>query len=229
MHASCRYFAKRLSWCVRTFTSCETHLQLPGSVFLELNDSCLISINYLKSDLLRCPYTSAFSPISRLQLKSAVVACLKLSPSGECFDGPHGPIVGWDVSRAVDMSRMFSNAKNFDGDISKWDVSRAENMRGMFLGATSFNGDLTKWDVSSVKDMSDMFRGAKIFKRELCGAAWVYSKAKKTTMFAGSSGSISRDSCNGACESNQALYHLHARCQFCTWPSIQTSALNITQ
>ena len=55
------------------------------------------------------------------------------------------------------MSRLFSNAKLFDGEISKWDVSRVQNMRDMFLGATSFNGNLTQWDVSSVQDMPDMF------------------------------------------------------------------------
>ena len=99
------------------------------------------------------------------------------------------------------MSRMFSDAKSFDADISKWDVSHVKDMRGMFLGATSFDGDLTKWDVSNVRDMSGMFEGAKMFKRKLCGAAWVHSEAKKTTMFAGSLGSISRNFCSGRCAS----------------------------
>ena len=93
------------------------------------------------------------------------------------------------------MSRMFAHAKFFDGDISKWDVASVKDMSGMFLGATSFNGDLGKWDVSSVKDMYGMFWGATIFKRKLCGASWVHSKAKKTIMFAGTSGSISPTEC----------------------------------
>ena len=71
----------------------------------------------------------------------------------------------------------------------------------MFLGAKKFNGDLAKWDVSSVKDMSDMFGGATFFKRKLCGATWVHSKATKTRMFAGTSGSISQHFCSGACVS----------------------------
>ena len=55
--------------------------------------------------------TAGFSPQSRVQLKGAVDACLKLSPKGECFDGPHGPIAAWDVSRVSDMSRIFAHAK----------------------------------------------------------------------------------------------------------------------
>ena len=78
-------------------------------------------------------------------------------------------------------------------------MSRVKDMRDMFLDASSFNGDLEKWDVSNVKDMSGMFSGANFFKRKLCGAAWVHSNAKKTSMFAGSSGSISKEPCNGAC------------------------------
>ena len=127
--------------------------------------------------------TPAFSPQSRLQLKSAVDACLKLSPKGECANSPHGSIEGWDVSRVTDMSRVFAHAKSFDRDLSKWDVSGVKDMSGMFLGATSFNGDLGKWDVSSVKDMYGMFWGASGFNRKLCGDAWVHSQAKKTIMF----------------------------------------------
>ena len=93
------------------------------------------------------------------------------------------------------MSRMFARAKYFDSDISRWDVSKVRDMRGMFLGATSFNGDLSKWDVSSVNDMHGMFLGATLFKRNLCGAAWVHSTAKKDSMFEGSPGSISSSVC----------------------------------
>ena len=40
-----------------------------------------------------------------------------------------------------------------------------------------------------------MFWGASGFNRKLCGDAWVHSQAKKTIMFAGTSGSISPESC----------------------------------
>jgi len=138
---------------------------------------------------------SAFSPQSRVQLRNAVDACLKVSPKGKCSKGPHGPIGTWDVSRVTDMSRMFARAKFFSSDVSKWDVSRVKNMRGMFLGATSFNGDLSRWDVSSVNDMHGMFLGATVFNRKLCGTAWVHSNANKESIFEGSSGSISSTVC----------------------------------
>ena len=77
--------------------------------------------------------------------------------------GAHEPIGDWDVSRVADVSRMFSNAKLFRGDISKWDVSNVKDMSGMFRWAKSFNGDISKWDVSSVTDMPDMFHEATPF------------------------------------------------------------------
>merc|ERR1719353_1768211 len=138
---------------------------------------------------------SAFSPQSKVQLKSAVETCLKLSPKGDCSKGPHGPIGEWDVSRVTDMTRMFAYATSFNGDISKWDVSNVKDMSSMFLSAKIFNRDLSKWDVSRVTNMDYMFWEAKLFKRKLCGAAWVHSKARKTVMFAGSSGSISQTVC----------------------------------
>ena len=126
----------------------------------------------------------------------------------------NGDISKWDVSSVTDMRATFMDANAFNGDISKWDVSNVTNLRGMFLGVTSFNGDiskwhvsrvtdmtgifnqfnrdLSKWDVSSVTSMDYMFADATSFKRELCGSAWVHSKASKRGMFSGSSGSISQ-------------------------------------
>merc|ERR1719460_936512 len=110
-------------------------------------------------------------------------------------DSFSGDLSKWDVSNARDMSGMFRWASSFNSDLSKWDVSSVTNMPGMFRDARSFNGDISKWDVSSVRNMDNMFRGAMVFNRQLCGAAWVHSKATKTVMLAGSSGSISRTVC----------------------------------
>ena len=93
---------------------------------------------------------------------------------------------------------MFYGAGAFNGDLSKWDVSRLKDMTHMFYNAYSFNGDLSKWDVSSVKHMDAMFCNAAFFEQNICGAAWVYSKASKVDMFAGSSGSISPTACTSA-------------------------------
>ena len=67
-----------------------------------------------------CTSSAVFAPQSREELKAAVDECLKLSPQGDCTDGPHGPIGEWDVSRVTDMSRLFYDAQDFNADISKW-------------------------------------------------------------------------------------------------------------
>ena len=158
---------------------------------------------------------SVFRPQSKVQLKNAVGAFIKLLPGDECSNN-HGPMGEWDVSNVCNMNRIFSYAASFDGDVSKWDVSRVKDMSSMFLAAksfnrdlskwdvsrvismpamfrwaTSFNGDISKWDVSSVDNMDYMFGDKTLFKRKLCGAGWVYLKASKTVMFAWSSESIS--------------------------------------
>ena len=97
---------------------------------------------------------------SRAQLKSAVDACLKVSPNGDCSEGPFGPIAEWDVSGVTDMSEMFINVASFNADLSKWDVSSVTNMENMFAGAASFNSGLSKWDVSRVTNMNAMFARA---------------------------------------------------------------------
>ena len=75
-------------------------------------------------------------------------------------------------------------------------MSKVKDMSGMFQGATSFNGDISKWEVSNVDNMHNMFWNAASFKQILCGAGWIHSKAIKTGMFVGSSGSISSEECS---------------------------------
>ena len=159
-------------------------------------------------------HTTAFKLYSKAELKASVVACVEISPVGDCANGLNGPIGDWDMSRVTDLSGIFHEARAFNGDISKWDVSTIANMFGMFAGATAFNGDISTWDVSSVTDMSGMFHsatefngdiskwdvssvinmshmfdGATAFNRMLCGA-WLRSKAWKENMFRNSPGSM---------------------------------------
>ena len=151
---------------------------------------------------------------------SSVTSMISMFMSAASFNGD---LSKWDVSSVTDMFAMFTAATSFNGVISKWDVSSVSDMLGMFTSATSFNGDISKWDVSSVTDMSSMFiraklfdcdiskwdvsrvvnmdsmfEGAAFFQQELCGAAWVQSKASKNDMFKGSPGSISRTVCTSA-------------------------------
>ena len=138
------------------------------------------------------PIGAAFKPNTNNDLRSAVITCSRLS--ADCTDGPHGLIGDWDVSGVTDMRDVFSNANSFNsfnGDISKWDVSSVTNMGGMFSNAHSFNGYISKWNVSSVVTMDSVFWKATSFKHNLCGAAWIRSKASKRSMFGGgSSGAI---------------------------------------
>ena len=116
-----------------------------------------------------------------------------MSPIGDA-----GSIGDWDVSSVTDMDQIFHLASAFNQDLSKWDVSAVTDMACMFSGASAFNQDLSKWDVSAVTEMTRMFFRASAFKRELCGDAWVQSKADKNNMFIGSSGSISSTVCETA-------------------------------
>ena len=61
--------------------------------------------------------------VSTVALRRAVVACLKLSPEGDC------PIGDWDVSGVTDMGIVCN------GVISKWEVTSAASMIAMFAGA----------------------------------------------------------------------------------------------
>ena len=64
-----------------------------------------------------------------------------------------------DVSKVTDMSLLFLQESDFNGDISRWDVSKVIDMEGMFCNS-QFNGDLSRWNVSNVTNMINMFSGA---------------------------------------------------------------------
>lgn len=98
-----------------------------------------------------------------------------------------------DLGKVVNMSRMFQNAVNFNGDLGDWDVSNVTNMEEMFEVETgessSFNGYLGNWDVSNVKNMRQMFRFASSFDQDL--SLWeVGNVTNMTGMFNGSGLSI---------------------------------------
>ena len=71
----------------------------------------------------------------------------------------NGDISGWDVSSVKKMNRMFYGSK-FTGDISKWDVSKVVDMNRLFRDS-KFNGDISKWNTSKVENMEQMFYGSK--------------------------------------------------------------------
>ncbi len=73
----------------------------------------------------------------------------------------------WDTSSVTDMSGMFWNANDFNGDISHWDTSNVTNMSSMLSSASSFNGDISQWNTGNVTDMSSMFSGASSFNGDI--------------------------------------------------------------
>ena len=97
-----------------------------------------------------------------------------------------GDISGWDVSQVTGMSRMFYGASSFNQPLSGWDVSSVQNMQLMFFSASSFNQPLSGWDVSSVQNMQLMFFSASSFNQDLSGWA-VSGVTDMSFMFSGAS------------------------------------------
>jgi surface protein len=96
----------------------------------------------------------------------------------------NGDISGWDTSNATDMSLMFHGADAFNQPIGGWNVSNVTDMGSMFDNADSFNQPLGSWNVSNVTDFSSMFSYAYSFNQPIGG--WNVSKATTMEgMFAG--------------------------------------------
>ncbi|MCG8570157.1 MAG: BspA family leucine-rich repeat surface protein [Spirochaetes bacterium] len=83
----------------------------------------------------------------------------------------------WDTSQMTSMQGMFSNATNFNQDLSNWNTAAVEEMAIMFAGARRFNGDISSWDTSNVFNMSGMFNYATSFNSDISGwdTSLVYS------------------------------------------------------
>ena len=112
---------------------------------------------------------------------SGVTDMTRMFSDAESFDGD---LSNWNVSQVTDMSYMFSGADAFDGDISSWSVSQVTDMTRMFSGAGAFDGDISSWSVSQVTDMSYMFSSAESFDGDLSN--WNVSQVTDmSSMFAG--------------------------------------------
>ena len=106
--------------------------------------------------------------------------------------GPPVPVAEWDVSQVTNMSYLFTEAKDFNENISSWNVSNVQsmaymfyesdrfsqnindwdvgnvrNMRGMFQRSQKFNSYLDQWDTGRVLDMRDMFKDSRKFNRNI--------------------------------------------------------------
>ena len=102
---------------------------------------------------------------------SGVTDMTRMFSGAESFDGD---LSNWNVSQVTDMSSMFSSADAFDGDLSNWNVSQVTDMSSMFSSAGAFDGDISSWSVSQVTDMSSMFAGAGAFDGDI--SSWSVSQ-----------------------------------------------------
>ncbi len=96
-----------------------------------------------------------------------------------------------DTSEVTDMSRLFEDNIEFNGDISKWNTSSVTSMREMFSGASAFNQSLNSWDVSKVTDMNGIFYNASAFNRPL--KSWDVSSVKNISYMLGNATKFNQD------------------------------------
>jgi surface protein len=69
-------------------------------------------------------------------------------------------ISGWNTSQVPSMSYMFDGASNLNQDISGWDTSQVTSMYRMFGSASNFNHDISGWNVCACTDFNGMFYGS---------------------------------------------------------------------
>ncbi|MEM9424589.1 MAG: BspA family leucine-rich repeat surface protein, partial [Spirochaetota bacterium] len=90
----------------------------------------------------------------------------------------NGDVSNWDTARVSSMAEMFKDAAKFNGDISGWNTGQVRTLRSTFEGAAKFNGDVAGWDTRKVYDMQQMFKDAAAFTRDL--SSWTKeSKVRK--------------------------------------------------
>jgi len=79
----------------------------------------------------------------------------------------NGDIGSWDVSTVTDMSFMFFANDTFNQNIGSWDVSNVTDMSFMFFANLEFDQDISDWDVSNVRFMWYMFELAESFNQDI--------------------------------------------------------------
>lgn len=113
--------------------------------------------------------SSAFSGLPNLirvpnNLPSTVTNVVQMFSNSKQFNGN---ISEWDTSNLDSMQRMFAGATNFNSDISQWNVSNVKIFAGMFDAASNFNQPIGNWKTDSAVDMDAMFRAAERFNQPI--------------------------------------------------------------
>jgi len=61
------------------------------------------------------------------------------------------------ISGETDLSGLFKNSTEFNGDITHWDTASVTHMEGLFENASAFNQDLGAWCVASIPNEPQEF------------------------------------------------------------------------
>ena len=78
----------------------------------------------------------------------------------------------WDTSEATNMSSMFYDNVEFNGDLSTWDVSKVERTDRMFLSSGIENSGVGRWDVRALVNAESMFQNARAIRPSLDLSGW---------------------------------------------------------
>ena len=98
-------------------------------------------------------FSGAFDGATNLTIPATDEPDLSLTTSMEYAFHSCTSLVGttfndWNVSTITNMSSMFKNAEDFNGNISSWNTAAVTNMYGTFKGATAFNQNINTNGVS---------------------------------------------------------------------------------
>lgn len=125
------------------------------------------------------PRLKFYKPSTTKKLKNAIQQYVVLGRTSY-----YPPISQWDTSLITDMSYLFENCYEFNGDISEWNVANVTDMRYMFKNCLLFNCNLSKWDVRNVRHMTGMFSSCISFHNDI--SQWNVNRMTDVTdMFLG--------------------------------------------